>query len=158
MANCKDLFLIVLHAHYKSVQLCSYCFNPGHWLIEQPLSRTLPVSLLRKRRNGKPHTGSTSDRLEMTHATSAYISLARGNLMNWPDISAIGKYNIQEQYFNLPYVLLLLGYRLLSGFMCLSGSTCFSIRVDVPLQKDKKLRGHWLWLSFSLVYWLYSSP
>lgn len=29
MANYKNLFLIVFHVHYKSVQLCSYCFYPG---------------------------------------------------------------------------------------------------------------------------------
>lgn len=29
----------------------------------------------------------------MTHSTSADTSLAKGNLMAWPDISAIGKYN-----------------------------------------------------------------
>lgn len=46
----------------------------------------------------------------------------------------------------------------LSGFMCLSGYVCFFIRIHVPLIKDKKLQGHWLGLSFWLVYWLPAPP
>ena len=46
----------------------------------------------------------------------------------------------------------------LSGFMCLSGYVCFFIRIHVPLIKDKKLQGHWLGLSFWLVYWLLAPP
>lgn len=42
--------------------------------------------------------------------------------------------------------------------MCLSGYVCFSIRIHVPLIKDKKLQGHCLGLSFWLVYWLLVPP
>lgn len=131
-------------------------------LMEWTLSGTLPVSWLRKRRNGKPYTGSKSNCLEMTPATSAYISLARGNLKDWLDISGIGKYNPSLGYkysrtiiqFPTCVIVLLSGYMLLK---CLTGYIFFSFRIYVPLHRDKKLQGLWIGLSFWLVDWPPSS-
>lgn len=79
-------------SHYSSHSLqVSAALFIWHLPWEQPLSGTLPVSWLTKRRNDTYWV--QSDCLEITHATSAYASLARGNLMDWPDISDMRKYN-----------------------------------------------------------------
>ena len=124
-----------------STALLILLFTLEHQLIEQPLSGTLPVSLLRKRRNGKPHTGSES--LEMTHATSADTSLAKGNLMHWPDISAVGKYDsplgacIKKTHSVYHIHCCYEDYVPIRTYLLL-------IRMYVPLQRDSKLLGHWL--------------
>ena len=79
-------------SHYTSHSLqVSEALFIWYLPCEQPLSGTLPVWWLRKRRNDTHWV--QSDCLEITHATSAYASLAGGNLMDWPDIKDIRKYN-----------------------------------------------------------------
>lgn len=89
----KDLVLIILHVHCKSVQLGSNCFYPG--TLDDGTASIWNTANLRveKKKKWQAISESKSNCLETTHATSAYTSWARGNLMGWPGISCVGKYN-----------------------------------------------------------------
>lgn len=88
-----------LSSHYTSCSLqvsiaWLNCFYPG--TQDDGTASIWNTANLRveEKKKWQAISESKSNCLETTHATSAYISWARGNLMDWPGISGIGKYNL----------------------------------------------------------------
>lgn len=128
-------------------------------MMEQPLSGTLPVSQLRKRRNSTRCPGSKQQLSGNDTCHFCLHFLGQRKSSDWltsvyREVQSFSKMQVFTKANSWPY-LLLSGCRLLG---CLWRWICFSLRPQCAPRHRDKLPGPWLGLSFCLTHWLLLPP